>query len=487
MTDITLDRERCYRALESRDRRFDGWFIVGVRTTGIYCRPSCPTPIHPKPTNVDYFRTSAAAQRSGLRACKRCRPDASPGSPEWNVRGDLVGRAMRAIADGSVDRIGVSGLASELAVSERHLHRVVTAELGASPLAIARSHRAQTARTLIETTTLTFTDIAFAAGFSSVRQFNDTIRDVFALTPRELRARRSARTRKDGSTATAGGLVLRLPFREPFAADELIRWFHHRAIPGIQVNRPDGFTRTLRLEQGWALVTLQMRDDHVLCTLHLQHTSDLAAAVARCRRVLDLDTDPVAVADVLGSDAVLNPIVRQVPGLRVPGSADGFETAVFAILGQQVSVSAAVTFAGRLVNRFGKPVSTEEGDFAVFPQPETLAEADLSDLGLTTRREKSIRTLASAWTDGLRLGPGADRAAVRSQLLELPGIGPWTADYIAMRALGDPDVFLASDLVVRRGAGRLGLPTDDNVLRSISERWSPWRSYANHYLWESAS
>src|SRR2546426_4108366 len=327
-----LDFERCYRAVESRDARFDGWFITAVTTTGIYCRPSCPTPVRPKRENVRFYPTAAAAQLAGFRACKRCRPDASPGSPEWNVRGDLVGRAMRLIADGTVDRAGVAGLASRLAVSERHLHRLLLGELGAGPLAIARAQRAQSARTLIETTDLPFTDVAFAAGFESIRQFNDTIREVFALTPTELR--KGGRRRGD---VVEGALTLRLPFRSPFDWPTLFAWLRVRALPGVAEVNGRVFRRTLRLPRGAAVVSVEPVGTHIQCTLRLESMADLTSAVRQCRRLLDLDADPLSVVEVLSKDRRLANIVKKRPGLRAPGAVDGTELAIQAGLGHPVS------------------------------------------------------------------------------------------------------------------------------------------------------
>lgn len=465
LADPTLDRDRCYRAIESGDARFDGWFIVGVMTTGIYCRPSCPTPVKPKAKNVNYYRTAAAAQQAGFRACKRCRPDATPGSPEWNVRSDLIGRAMQRIADGAIDRGGVKGLAEDLAIGERHLHRLLVSEVGVGPLAIARAHRAQTARTLIETTTMAFGDVAFAAGFSSIRQFNDTVKEVFALPPRELRSRS-----KLSRSTEPGAVTLRLPYREPFDAEPLFTWLQKRCIDGLARPTEDGrgIVRSLRLANGAGEVTLLPTDPdegYIIGHFQLDNIADLASAVTRCRRLLDLDADPASIAEVLPADA------RR--GLRVPGTVDGFETSVFAILGQQISVAGAVTLAGRVAERHGMT-------------PEALVDADLDGIGMTGRRQDSIRAVAQAWVDGVRAEPGADRPAVRAKLLELPGIGPWTVNYIALRAMADPDVFLAGDLIVRKAAEKLGLPSDLSELDTYAQRWAPWRSYATHYLWENS-
>ncbi|HWD09191.1 MAG TPA: AlkA N-terminal domain-containing protein, partial [Actinomycetota bacterium] len=330
------DFDLCYQAVASRDARFDGWFIVGVRTTGIYCRPSCPTPVRPKAANVTFFKSAAAAQLAGFRACKRCRPDAIPGSPEWDTRVDLAGRAVRLIADGVIDREGVGGLARRLAISERHLHRVVVEAVGAPPLALARAQRAQTARVLIETTALPFGEVAYAAGFPSIRQFNETLVQVFALTPTELR-----RAARHGTTAGPGAPVLRLPLRPPYDGEGALGWLARRVVPGLEEMSPAGYRRTLSLPSGSATVLLEPLEDHVRATFRLATIADLTAGVARCRRLLDLDADPRSYGADLGEDPALSPLVAAYPGLRAPGSVDGAETAVRVALGQQVSLGAA--------------------------------------------------------------------------------------------------------------------------------------------------
>lgn len=484
-----LDFDRCYKAVEARDARFDGWFITGVTSTGIYCRPSCPTPVQPMRKNVEFFRTSAAAQGSGLRACKRCRPDASPGSPEWDLRADLAGRAMRLIADGVVDRNGVAGLAHQLAVSERNLVRILQRELGASPLALARAQRARAARVLIETTPLPFTEVAFASGFSSIRQFNDTVREVFALTPTELRKRGA------GPTTDSGAIGLRLAVRQPFEAAPVIAWLIGHTPAGlidviegadgsVREPAPPTVRRTLRLPNGNAAVTLTAADYHVWCDVQLDDFSDLTSAVTRVRRLLDLDADPMTIAEHFDGTR-LAPLLVQRPGLRVPGCVDGFEQAVMTILGQQVSVAAGRTFGSRLVEHFGEPTNHfANRESFVFPTATTLAEVDTAPIGITGARQRTIKALAGAVTAGdLDLTPGADRIATRSALLDLPGIGPWTADIIAMRALGDPDIFPVGDLVLRKAAAEFDLPDDPKQLAEAAQRWSPWGSYAAHHLW----
>src|SRR6266702_4334519 len=447
MIGAPLDFERCYRAVESRDARFDGWFITAVRTTGIYCRPSCPTPVRPKRENVQFYPTAAAAQLAGYRACKRCRPDASPGSPEWNVRGDLVGRAMRLIADGTVDRDGVAGLARRLAVSERHLHRLLLTELGAGPLAIARAQRAQSARTLIETTDLPFTDVAFAAGFESTRQFNDTIREVFALPPTELRKRGHRR-----GDVVESALTLRLPYRPPFDWPTLFAWLRDRALPGVAEARDGVYRRTLRLPRGAGIATLEPVDAHIRCTLQLESMADLTSAVRQCRRLLDLDADPLSVVEVLSKDRRLSSLVKKRPGLRAPGAVDGTELAIQAVLGQQVSLAAARTLASRLVTAHGDVIKIADPTLThLFPHAASIADAALARLGVPATRRATLRAVARAVADGtLALDPGADRTETYQQLVQLPGIGEWTAGYIVMRALGDPDTFLPSDLGIKK-------------------------------------
>ena len=474
------DFERCYRAVSSRDDRFDGWFFTGVVTTGIYCRPSCPA-ITPKRTNVRFFATAAAAQLAGLRACKRCRPDATPGSPEWNVRADVVGRAMRLIGDGVVDREGVAGLARRLHFSERHLHRQLVAEVGAGPQALARAQRAETARLLIETTAMKMADIAFAAGFASIRQFNDTIREVFAATPRELR-----KSRSEEVASVPASLSLRLPYRRPFAGSSVLSFLGERAVPGLESWDGTTYRRSLPLPTGEGIVALSLGEDHVRCDLALTDLRDLSVAVQRCRALLDLDADPGAIAEVLGADAALKNVVRRKPGLRVPGSVDGTEIAVRAILGQQVSVKGARTLAGRLVAAYGHKLAKPDGDIThAFPVAPDLADASLEQVGMPEARRTSLRAVAAAIAQGtLVLDPGAERSMTRDSLLAIPGVGPWTASYLQMRALRDPDAFLSTDLGVVKGATRLGI---DGRLKDVSERWRPWRAYAVQYLWESLS
>jgi len=474
------DAQRCLRAVRSRDARFDGWFFTAVLTTGIYCRPSCPaTP--PKASNMRFYPSAASAQRGGYRACKRCRPDASPGSPEWNARADVVARAMRLIADGVIEREGVSGLAGRLGYSTRQLQRHLNAELGAGPLAIARAQRAQTARLLIETTSLPLAATALAAGFASVRSFNATVREVFAASPGELR-RRALRS---SPPATPGTLRLRLAFRRPLCPDNLFGHLAATAVPGIEEWRDGWYRRTLRLPHGDAIVALSPRRDHIACRLSLGDLRDLAVAIARCRWLLDLDADPVAVDEQLARDPRLAPLVTGAAGRRVPRTVDPAELAVRAVLGQQVSTAAARTHAARLVRAHGDAIEDPGGGLThLFPDPAALAGLDPATLALPHARRTTLTTLVAALaSDEIDLSPATAWSEARRRLAALPGFGPWTVEVIAMRALGDPDAFPAGDLGVVRAAASLGLPGAPAALASASAAWRPWRAYAVQHLW----
>jgi AraC family transcriptional regulator, regulatory protein of adaptative response / DNA-3-methyladenine glycosylase II len=477
------DFDRCYRAVQSKDPRFDGWFVTAVLTTKIYCRPSCPAR-SPYARNVRFFPTAAAAQHAGFRACKRCRPDASPGSPEWNTRADVVARAMRLIADGEVDRVGVTGLAARLGYTARQLERLLQAEVGAGPLALARAQRAQTSRILIETTDLPFGDVAFAAGFASIRQFNDTVREVFEITPTALRSR--AKTPRDRDTPGATGtLSLRLPLRTPFAYEGVFGHLAATAVPGCEEVRDGAYRRTLRLPYGSGIVSLTPTPDHVRCLLAVDDFRDVSAGIARCRRLLDLDADPEAVVDALSSDADLRALVAKAPGQRVPRTVDEPELALRVVLGQQVSIKAARTHTARLVAAYGQPVTDPAGGLThVFPAVEELAEVDPVHLAFPKARQRSILALIDALAGGrVVINAGCDWNRARAQLATLPGVGPWTSEVIAMRGLGDPDAFPVTDLGVRLAAKQLGLPEDARALTARSSRWRPWRSYATQHLW----
>ncbi len=496
MDDASGDFDRKYGALASRDARFDGQFIAGVHTTGIYCRPSCPA-VTPKPGNVSFYRTAAAAHEAGLRACKRCQPDAVPGSPDWNLHDDLASRAMRLVHDGVVEREGVEGLSRRLGYTSRHVTRVLRAELGAGPLALARANRAQTARSLLAATELPITDIAFAAGFGSLRQFNETIAEVYRATPTELRqiARSGVRAGAivPGARAhdAATPLTLRLPARPPFDGRGLMRFFADHAIPGLEVGDETVFSRPLALPHGRAEVEVRLDPERpgVVVTARLASLADVPALSSRVRRLFDLDADSVAIDDALASDPVLAPLVAAVPGIRIPGSADGAETLFRTLIGQQISVAAARTVIGRLVAELGEPAAGAAGEPIgaaprMFPTAEAIAERGGAVLRGPANRVATIIRVADAVAGGsLRLDLETPAAELCEQLLALPGVGPWTADYLAMRVLGNPDTFLETDLVIRQSAEALGLPGAPRALGRRAAAWAPWRSYASLQLW----
>ncbi|MGQ5229796.1 AlkA N-terminal domain-containing protein [Streptomyces sp. MN3] len=452
------DEDSRYEAVRSRDARFDGVFFFAVETTGIYCRPSCPA-VTAKRAHVRFFPTAAAAQGAGFRACRRCRPDAVPGSAEWNVRADAVGRAMRLIADGVVDREGVAGLAARLGYSARQVQRQLTAELGAGPVALARAQRAHTARVLLQTTGLPVTEVAWAAGFASVRQFNDTVRAVYATTPTGLRATAPRRGRPRPGTPTAG-VPLRLAHRGPYQARLVFDLLEREAVPGVEVmtGTPGARTyrRTLRLPYGTGIAAVEERPHTgtgarpggwLAARVHLTDLRDLTTAVQRLRRLFDLDADPYAVDERLGADARLAPLVAARPGLRSPGAADPDEVAVRALVGRDT--------AAELVRRYGKRLDAPCGGLThLFPESAVLAGAE---------PEGTLGALTAALADGaVRLGPGADRDAARDALAAVPGLGDRTVAEIRTRALGDPDV------------APPGLDAPDS--------WRPWRSYALNHL-----
>lgn len=475
-----LTTDQCYQAVAGRDRRFDGMFFTAVHSTGIFCRPSCParTPLR---KNVGFYQTAAAAAEAGFRACKRCRPDASPNSPEWDIRADVTARAMRLIQDGLVDRAGISGLASALGYSSRQLGRVLQSELGVGPLAIARTERVRTARTLVESTTLSMSEIAFAAGFSSIRQFNDSFRAVYSSTPRDLR-------RSAGEPRSGQNITVRLAYRPPLDHAHLFRYLGVRAILGIEDVNGDQYTRSLRLAHGPAVLTLTPGAGYYIeCHLRLADTRDLGSAVARARRILDLDADPIAVRATL-TEAGLSELIDRFPGIRSPGTGDPVELAIRTVLGQQISVSAAQTHLNRLVSAYGQalPAELRVGTVdRVFPTAAAIAEVPDEQWSLPGRRIGTLRALSTHLADGsIDLGPGCDRTEVNDSLLAIPGIGPWSLGYIRMRALGDPDVLLSSDLGVKKALDELnGSDTDMAEWTQKLDRASPWGSYVTHLLW----
>ncbi len=495
-----------YRAIAARDARFDGQFFTAVRSTGIYCRPSCPART-PKPENVTFYLTSAAAHEAGYRACKRCLPEAAPGTPAWNLRRDLAGRAMRLVADGVVDREGVEGLAARLGYTPRHVHRLLVAELGAGPLALARAQRAQTARALLVGTDLRLSDVAFAAGFGSIRQFNDTVAEVFSTTPGELRARRrgAAPARAPHAGEGAVRLELALPVREPFDARGTLTFLAARAVDGVERADLDGpvlrYARTLALPHGPGAVEVAVGPSgggtgRVALRLEVAALADVPVAVARVRRLLDLDADPATVDTALSADPALAPLVAATPGVRVPGTVDPHETVVRAIVGQQISVAAARTHLSRLAAAAGTPFASGIAGLArLFPTAAQVAGDGGTHLRLPARTRQAVVDVARALADGdLAVDVGDDPETQRAALVARPGIGPWTAAYVAMRVTGDPDAWLDGDVALLAGARGLGLVTGEAAKgaqhRALAERsatWAPWRSYAAMHLWRAAA
>jgi AraC family transcriptional regulator of adaptative response / DNA-3-methyladenine glycosylase II len=480
---MQLDPAVCYRAMRARDARFDGRFFVAVRTTGIYCRPVCPAPT-PRRENCTFVACAAAAEEAGYRACLRCRPEAAPGTPAWQGSSATVMRALRLIEAGALDDSGVDALAAKLGVGDRHLRRLFATHLGASPHAVAATRRSHFAKQLIDQTSMPMAEIAFAAGFASVRRFNDAIRSTFGRPPRALR-----RTQR-GRGAGDAGVELRLAYRPPYAWEDLLAFLAARAIPGVECVTDGVYRRSFRQDDavGWLEVAPLPASNQLRVRVRAAGAPRLIDLARRLRALFDLGAAPDAIAAALRDDAALAKALRAAPGIRVPGALDGFELAVRAILGQQVSVRGATTLAGRLVAQFGAklpddclpPVSDGPVPTHEFPSPELLADADVASIGLPGARAAAIRALArEVARGGLRLEPAADPDAAREALLALPGVGEWTAAYVAMRALREPDAFPAGDLGLRRA---LGVAAGELARRS--EAWRPWRAYAAMLLWQ---
>ena len=479
---MELDPTRCYRAFVSHDPRFDGRLFAGVTTTGIYCRPVCP--VRPaKREHCRFFTCAAAAEAAGFRPCRRCRPEASPGAPAWLGTSALVARAFRLIDAGALDAGDVETLAGRLGVGARQLRRLFAEHVGASPARVARARRAHFARALLDATDLPMHAVAFGAGFRSVRQFNHAVRTTFRASPTALRARR----RPGGPGA---GLVLRLAYRPPLDWPALCEYLALRATPGVEVVTGAAYRRTIPVGDGAGVVEVRPDPDgrHLRLRVDPPATTGLMALVARARRLFDLDAAPDEIARVLRRSAVLRPLVEAAPGRRVPGAWDGFELAVRAIIGQQVTVRGATTLTGRLVARLGRPVDVGVGGLdRLFPTPAAIAAADLAGLGIPGARRATLRALAAAVARGELALDGTrplDEAVAR--LRAIRGLGPWTAEYVAMRALGEPDAFPAGDLGLRRAAGDGAGPLPEPALRRIAEAWRPWRAYAAMHLWTGA-
>lgn len=490
MTATALDADACYRASAGRDRRFDGQFVMAVRTTGVYCRPSCPART-PRRHNVEFFTTSAAAHQAGFRACKRCLPEAVPGSPDWNFREDTAARAMRLIADGVVDRDGVPALASRLGYSTRQLGRVLTEELGAGPLALARAQRAHNARHLLVATPMPVGDVAFAAGFASIRQFNDTIGEVFGMTPTAVRdtARRAEVNLADA--AVPGTVTVRLAAREPFDGKGVTNWLATRALATVESATGGTYTRSVRLARGAAVISVTPEPGAIRVTARVEDLADLPSLLTRARRLVDLDADPEAIDAALSAHRLLAPRVRARPGIRIPGTLDPLEMVVRAVLGQQVSVAAGRTAVQRVVGALAEPLPAalaDEGVTHLFPSADILAERVLEVVGGPMARREALVRVCAAIADGdVALDVGSTREDFAGQLEALPGIGPWTSHYVALRVLGSTDILLTGDSAVRAGARALGLPDAPRALAKDAAPLAPWRSYLMMHLWGAAS
>jgi AraC family transcriptional regulator, regulatory protein of adaptative response / DNA-3-methyladenine glycosylase II len=475
---LGLSREALDRARRSRDPRFDGKFFIAVLSTGNYCRTICPVRMS---AAVRFYATAAEAAEAGFRPCLRCRPEAAPGSPAWTGTSAVVRRALRLIQDGALDTGSVEDLATHLGMGARHLNRLLLEQVGASPLAIAQTRRLHFAKQLLNDTDLPMTGIALAAGYRSVRRFNEALKDTYKKSPREIR---KGRVR---SGDASDEISLRLSYRPPYDWDHLLGFLASRAIPGIEYVDAQSYARTIRTPTGHAIIQISACEEGNALLMRVRGvaSADLFELSSAARRVFDLSADIVQIASAFRSDPLLSALIVQRPGLRIPGVFDPFECAVRAILGQQVSLQIGRTYAQRLVARAGKSVEPmTEGLTHLFPAPNTLAKLDLRDLGLPSARIDAVRTLARAVRDGvIRFDEPVED--VTRALEKLPGVGPWTAQYTALRGLGDPDAFMPADLVLRRAATTHGSPLTTRALEARAEAWRPWRGYAMMHLWAS--
>jgi AraC family transcriptional regulator of adaptative response / DNA-3-methyladenine glycosylase II len=479
---VTLDPRRCYRAIASRDPRFDGRFFTGVTTTGVYCRPVCPSRT-PRPGHVRFFSCAAAAQAAGFRPCLRCRPEAAPGTPAWAGTSAVVRRALRLIEEGALDGSTVHDLSLRLGLGERQLRRLFRDHVGASPADVARARRADFAKMLLDQTALPVTEIAHAAGFGSIRQFNDVVQRVFRHSPRELR-RVSRRSATDATSRHHAGL--RLAHRGPFDWRGWLAYMGRRVASGVEHVDDHTYRRTIALDGTTGVMTLRPdpAGGALRLSLDVPSAASLIVVAKRARQLCDLVADPGSIEAHLRRSPLLRTAVRRRPGLRIPGAWDPFEIAVRAVLGQQVSVAAATTLVGRLVRACGAPFDAGQGLTHLFPTAAAIAQADLGALGVPGRRAQTLRALARAVAAGeLVLTHDADADATTRRLMDIPGIGPWTAQYVALRGLGDPDAFPAGDLALRRAAGG-GTVMATADLEALAEDWRPWRGYAAMHLWE---
>jgi AraC family transcriptional regulator, regulatory protein of adaptative response / DNA-3-methyladenine glycosylase II len=482
---MDLDHDACYRAVCLRDTRFDGRFFTGVKTTGIYCRPICPART-PHSDNVTFYPTAAAAQEAGFRPCLRCRPETAPDLGAWRGTSNTVSRALALIELGALDEARLEEFAERLGVGERQLRRLFRQHLGASPIAVAQTRRVLLAKQLIHETRLPMVEVAFAAGFGSVRRFNETFLALFGRPPGDLRRASSP----DVPAGPHGEIGLLLRYRPPYDWPAMLEFLRRRAIPGIEVVTADRYARSVQLDGVQGTVAIQAADGHALrATVRFPKLAALPAIIARLRRVFDLAADPVAIAAHLAKDPALAPLVKARPGLRVAGAWDGFELAIRAVLGQQITVSAAVGLAGRLVAAHGERLAHPDASLThVFPRPEALAAVDLTSLGMPRSRAAALSAVAAAAIADPHLFErtcGLDDAVRR--LRSIRGVGEWTAQYIALRQLREPDAFPAADIgLLRAIASCEGREHSSSELLDRANTWRPWRAYAAQHLWASA-
>jgi len=476
---MRFDRRTCSQARLTRDARFDGRFFIGVRSTHIYCRPICPVRAA-KEENVTYFPTAAAAAEAGYRPCMRCRPESSPGTPAWSGTSATVGRALRLISDGGVEDDGIERLAARLGIGSRQLRRLFLQHLGATPSAVIKTRRLHFAKKLIDETALPFSQIADASGFGSVRRFNCAFRKTYGRTPTEIRKF----SHSHRSLKSTDEYEFRLSFRPPFQWRALLDYLAKRAIPGAEFVDSDSYQRTIAFNgcSGTLRVAREESNPALRVQISLADPRWLFQIIEKVRRLFDLTADPGEISAHLSRDFLLAKRISKTSGLRIPGSWDGFELAVRAILGQQVSVAGATTLAGRLVERFGTQIYAAGPLTHLFPKPDQLATANLEQIGLPRARAKTIRTLARHVADErISFDSVQDTEEFRSRLLEIPGIGDWTAQYIAMRALNDTDAFPSGDLGLMRAMSL----TNPREISQRAQVWRPWRAYAAMYLWQS--
>ncbi len=482
---MELDEKTCYRAVAARDSRFDGRFFTGVRTTGVYCRPICPART-PKPENVRFFPCAAAAEEAGFRACRRCRPETAPGTPAWSGKSATVSRALRLIELGDRGDSGLGEIAGRLGVGTRHLRRLFREELGASPKAVEITRRTHFARRLLQETSLPVSRIAFTAGFGSIRRFNEVMRETFGASPLELRSATGAPPARRATDSSS----LEIPFRPPSPWRALAGFLGRRAIPGVEQAGPRFYRRTFRVGKSSGIAEVRPIPGKNALELRVPDVAaqDLLALADRARRLFDTDADPAVIAGHLRRDSELASRAK-LAGVRLPGCWDPFEMGARAILGQQITVAAARTLAGRLADLAGTVLPAEdEGLRRVFPDAAAVAGTDLGRLGIPQSRARTLRAFAAAYADGrFERASAAGLTSLLGELTAIPGIGDWTAHYIAMRAFGEPDAFPAGDLWLRRAFASGGRPASALELDRISQPWRPWRAYAAVSLWEAMS